>query len=111
MAEDSSVPSAWEIEYMATVYNESLDTLSSYMEVLREHIGLLYGSQVVDRLRSLSLHQDDCRLAGLLIQLGVDERIAMLEGCDFLRIYNVRLMDLLNSCPITHESASIAIRQ
>jgi hypothetical protein len=88
---------------MATVYNESLDTLSSYMDVLREHIGLLYGSQVVNRLRGLSLHQDDCRLAGMLVQLAGDERIATLDGCDFLRICNVRLMDLLNSCPITHE--------
>jgi hypothetical protein len=80
MAENSSVPSAWEIEYMATVYNESLDTLSSYMEVLREYIGLLYGSQVVDRLRSLNLHQDDCRLAGMLIQLAGDERVSSLDG-------------------------------
>jgi hypothetical protein len=101
MAEGS--PSASEIEYVATAYNMSLDTFNSYMASLREYIGLLYGSEVVDRLSSLGLHQDDCRLSGLLIQLAVDERIAMLEGCDFLRICNIRLMDLLNSCHVTHE--------
>jgi hypothetical protein len=80
-----------------------LDTLNSYMEVLRGHIGLLYGSEVVDRLSSLGLHKDDCRLAGMLIELAGDERIATLDGCDFLRICNVRLMGLLNSCHLTHE--------
>jgi hypothetical protein len=103
MAEGSASPSASEIEYVATAYNMSLDTFNSYMASLREHIGLLYGSEVADRQSSLGLHQDDCRLSGLLIQLAVDERIAMLEGCDFLRICNIRLMDLLNSCHVTHE--------
>jgi hypothetical protein len=103
MAEGSASPSASEIEYFATVCNMSLDTFNSYMESLREHIGLLYGSEVVGRLNSLSLHQDDCRLSGLLIQLALDERIAMLVGCDFLRLCNIRLMDLLNSCHVTHE--------
>jgi hypothetical protein len=64
---------------------------------------LLYGPEVVGRLNCLSLHQDDCRLSGLLIQLALDERVAMLVGCDFLRLCNVRLMDRINSCHITHE--------
>jgi hypothetical protein len=103
MAEGSASPSAWEIEYMSTAYNMSLDALNSYMEVLREHIDLLYGSEVVDRLSSLSLHQNDCRLAGMLLQLAGDESIVTLDGYDFLRICNVRLMGLLNSCHLTPE--------
>jgi hypothetical protein len=67
MAEGSASPSASEIEYFATVYDMSLDSFNSYMESLREHMGLLYGPEVVDRLNSLGLHQDDCRLSGLLI--------------------------------------------
>jgi hypothetical protein len=103
MAENSSVAASWEIRYMTTVYDESLDTLSCYMEGLWRDIGLLYGPEIVNRLKSLSLHEDDRRLAGMLVQLAGDERIAMLDGCDFLRICNVRLVDLLKSCPVTHE--------
>jgi hypothetical protein len=103
MAEGSASSSALEIEYFATIYDKSLDTFNSYMESLREHVNLLYGPEVVNRINSLGLHQDDCRLSGLLIQLALDERVARLSGCDFLRLCNVRLMDLLNNCYITHE--------
>jgi hypothetical protein len=103
MAENSSAAVAWEIKYMTTVYDESLDTLNSYMEGLWRDIGLLYGPEVINRLKSLSLHEDERRLAGMLVQLAVDERIAMLDGCDFLRICNIRLVDLLKNCSVTHE--------
>jgi hypothetical protein len=57
MAEGSASSSALEIEYFATIYDKSLDTFNSYMESLREHVDLLYGPEVVDRINSLGLHQ------------------------------------------------------
>jgi hypothetical protein len=84
MAEGSASPSASEIEYFATIYDKSLDTFNSHMESLREYVDLLYGPEVVNRLNSLGLHQDDCQLSGLLIQLALDERVARLSECDFL---------------------------
>lgn len=54
MAEGYAAPSILEIEYFTTAFSTSLDTLNSYMESLREHIGLLYGPEVVDRLNNLN---------------------------------------------------------
>jgi hypothetical protein len=73
------------------------------MESLREHLNLLYGPEMVDRLNNLGLHQDDCCLTGLLIQLALDGKVAMLSGSDFLRLCNVYLLNLLDCCHVTHE--------
>jgi hypothetical protein len=73
------------------------------MESLREHLNLLYGPEMVDRLNNLGLHQDGCRLSGLLIQLALDGRVAVLSGSDFLRLCNVYLVNLLDCCYATHE--------
>jgi hypothetical protein len=62
------------------------------MGSLREHLNLLYGAELVDRLDRLGLDQGDMRLSGLLVQLALDKRISMLNGCDFLRLWHVDLL-------------------
>jgi hypothetical protein len=61
-----------EIEYFPTIHHESLDTFPSYMESLWEHVNLLYGAALVDRLNHLRLDQRELRLAGLLLGLVQD---------------------------------------
>jgi hypothetical protein len=84
-----------EVKYFAQLYNESLDAYRSYMESLREHLDLLYGAALVDRMDRLGLDQGDMRLSGLLVQLALDERVSMLDGCDFLRLWHVDLLSLI----------------
>jgi hypothetical protein len=50
------------------------------------------------------LHQDDCRISGLLIQMALDGKVAMLPGSNFLRLWNVDLLNLLNCSRCTHEN-------
>jgi hypothetical protein len=44
------------------------------------------------------------RLSGLLVQLALDERISMLNGCDFLRLWHVDLLSLVGCTNCTHEN-------
>jgi hypothetical protein len=62
---------------------------------LREHLGLLYGAGLVDRIGQLSLDENDLRLSGMLIQLAVDESVSMLSGIDFLRLWYIDLLELI----------------
>jgi hypothetical protein len=83
-----------EIEYFATINHKSRDKFHSYMESLRGHLNLLYGRGLVIRLDNLSLHQDDCRLWDLLIQLALYGKVAMLAGSDFPRLWERRPVEL-----------------
>jgi hypothetical protein len=84
-----------EVKYFAQLYEESLDACQSYMTSLYERLGLLYGESLVDHIRDLVLYESDQRLAGVLIQLAGDERVSMLPVCDFLRLWHVDLLGLI----------------
>jgi hypothetical protein len=84
-----------EVRYFAQLYDEGLSAYRSYMDSLREHLDLLYGAALVDRIGRLGLDEGDMRLSGLLVQLALDERVSMLDGCDFLRIWRVELPSLI----------------
>jgi hypothetical protein len=84
-----------EVKYFAELYDESLSAYRSYMDSLREHLDLLYGAALVDRIGRLGLDEGDMRLSGLLVQLALDERVSMLDGYDFLRLWRVDLLSLI----------------
>jgi hypothetical protein len=84
-----------EVKYFAQLYDESLSAYRSYMESLREHLGLLYGAALVDRFGRLGLDENNMRLSGLLVQLALDERVSLLAGSDFLRLWRVDLLGLI----------------
>jgi hypothetical protein len=84
-----------EVKYFAHLYEESLDACQSYMISLYERLGLLYGEGLVDHIRYLVLYESDQRLTGVLIQLAGDEKVSMLPGCDFLRLWHVDLLGLI----------------
>jgi hypothetical protein len=65
------------------------------MNSLREHLGLLYGAALINRVDRLELDENDLRLSGMLIQLALDERVSMLSGIDFLRLWRVDLLGLI----------------
>jgi hypothetical protein len=92
-----------EISYFAIVYRDSLNPSRIYLESLKEHINLLYGPSVDIRLGNLSLHDNDLHLSGLLVQLALDEKVAMITGSDCLRSWNVDLLSLISCSDCTHE--------
>jgi hypothetical protein len=93
-----------EVEYFAQIYNESLDAFQSYMASLNDHLCLLYGDALMARVSCLGLDQCDMRLSGLLVQLALDERVSMLSGCDFLRLWNVDLLGLIGCTDCTSDN-------
>jgi hypothetical protein len=84
-----------EVKYFAQLYDESLGAYRTYMCSLREHLVLLYGAALVNRVDRLGLDENDLRLSGMLIQLALDERVSMLSGIDFLRLWRVDLLGLI----------------
>jgi hypothetical protein len=84
-----------EVKYFAQLYDESLAAYRTYMSSLREHLDLLYGAALVNRVDSLGLDDNDLRLSGMLIQLALDERVSTLSGVDFLRLWHVNLTNLI----------------
>jgi hypothetical protein len=84
-----------EVKYFSQLYDESLGAYRTYMKSLREHLGLLYGAALVERVDYLGLDENDLRLSGMLIQLVQDERVSMLSGIDFLRLWRVDLLGLI----------------
>jgi hypothetical protein len=84
------------VTHFASLYEGSLVACNAYLVDIIKHVELLYGADMGDRLRSLSLVEDEKKLSGLLILLGVDGRLAGLNGVELLRILNVDLVGHLN---------------
>jgi hypothetical protein len=84
------------VTYFASLYEGSLVACDAYLVDIIKHVELLYGANMGNRLRSLSLVEDEKKLSGLLILLGVDGRLAGLNGVELLRILNVDLVGHLN---------------
>jgi hypothetical protein len=86
-----------EVAYVTSLYDGSLMACNAFLADVIQHVRLLYGLDMGDRLQALNLPDDEKQLSGFLVLLGTDGRLANLNGVELLRILNVDLVGHLDA--------------
>jgi hypothetical protein len=101
----SESPWSVDVTYLSECYRTSLVICNEFIDEFCQHVRILYGSALADRLQSLGLDERDKRLIGILLQLGNADLLATLDGVSALRLMDVDFLSLLSCTELSCDEA------
>jgi hypothetical protein len=92
----SDSPRSVDVTYLSEFYKASLVICNEFIDEFCQHVRLLYGGTLAERLQCLGLDERSKRLIGILLQLGNANLLSTLDGVSALRLMDVDFLSLLS---------------
>jgi hypothetical protein len=101
----SDSPWSVDVTYLSEFYRTSLVICNEFIDEFCQHVRILYGGALAERLQSLGLDERGKRLIGILLQLGNADLLATLDGVSALRLMDVDFLSLLSCTELSCDEA------
>jgi hypothetical protein len=104
---NSRSESPWRVDvtYLSDLYETSLLICNEFIDEFCQHVRILYGSSLAERLQSLGIDERNKRLIGLLLQLGNADLLPTLDGVSAFRLMDVDFVNLLSCTELSCDEA------